>query len=100
MNWIIILLVIAILVIVSKFIHFNALKHKIIVVVLVVLGFFFVMTFISVAGSSSVSLKSASGLFQAGKVYFSWLGHVFDNFSVLTGNAVRMDWFSNMSAKI
>ncbi len=95
MNWVLILLVIVAILAISKLIHLNALKHKIVVIILFILLVLFIMTFVSVANSSSVSLKNPSGLLQAGKVYFSWLGHIFDNARVLTGNAVRMNWFGN-----
>ncbi|MDP1729294.1 MAG: hypothetical protein Q8L27_03775 [archaeon] len=100
MIWAIVLIFIVVLVVISKLVHFNAMRHKILIIAIVFFIFIFVITFLNVVNSSSVNLKTASGLFQAGKVYFSWMGHLFGNVKVLTGNAVRMDWFGNMSAKI
>ena len=48
-----------------------------------------------VINANSVDLTSASGIFSSVRLYFSWLGHSFDNLQVLTGNVVRMDWFGN-----
>jgi len=97
-TWLIILILIAAVFIISRLIHFKNLKHKIFAIIIIVLLGFFVLTFLALAKNSSITLKTASGIFSACKLYFSWLGHIFDNIRVLTGNAIRMEWFGNSTS--
>ncbi len=91
-QWILVALAIIAVVVVSKLIHFKHLKHRLTAIFLILLLFFAYSSVSSVIKSNSVDLKSPSGVFQAAKLYFSWLGYVFDNVRVVTGNVIRMDW--------
>jgi len=90
-GWIILIIAIAAIVFLSQLSH---LRHKSRVIAIVVVLLFLSLTFLKVASVNSAELGSASGIFQATQFYFSWLGHVFDNLRTITGNIVRMDWFS------
>lgn len=91
-EWIIVILAIAGIVLIAKFSH---LKHRFGVILLIVFLLFIYLTFSSVVSNNNINLKTASGLFKGIKLYFSWLGHAFDNLKVLTGNAIKMDWGTN-----
>ena len=69
-------------------------KHKMAMSFLVIAGLFIIITFALVARANSVDLWSFNGFFSGVQTYFFWLGHVFDNLRVITGNMVRMDWLS------
>jgi len=92
-GWVLLILVAAFIV-VFKF-NIGEMKHKIYFFFVLLFLSLFIFTFIKVIDANSVDLTSASGIFSSVKLYFSWLGHAFDNMQVLTGNVVRMDWFGN-----
>ena len=90
-GWIILIGAIAAIVFLAQLSHF---RHRFRIMALVIVLLLLSLTFIKVASINSVELGSASGVFSAVKVYFLWLGHIFDNLRTITGNIVRMDWFS------
>lgn len=95
--WIVVGAILAI-VIVTKLIHFKHLKHKISAIAIVCLLLFLGLSFMKITQTNSVDLKSPTGIFSGINLYFSWLGQVFGNVKVITGNVVRMDWFGNLTA--
>lgn len=91
-TWIIILLAILGIVFIAKLSH---LKHKISISFAILFLLFIYLSFVKVLNSNELDVNSAGEFFSATKLYFSWLGHAFSNIKVLTGNAIRMDWFTN-----
>ena len=89
-TWLIILIAVLAILFLARI---KSAKHKISLILLVLFILFVYFSFTGVAKSNSIDLSSASGVFSAGKLYFSWLGHAFGNAKTITGNAVRMDWF-------
>ena len=73
------------------------LKHRLSIIFLILICLFLYISFLGVASNNSVQIKTVSDFFLVTKLYFSWLGHIFDNIGTLTGNAVRMDWFPTNS---
>jgi hypothetical protein len=97
-GWILILLGIVAIYVVAKVVHFNHFKTKILLILAILLILFIVSTFASVLHNNTIDFKSPSGVLQAGKVYFMWLGQAFGNIKTLTANAVKMEWMpKNMS---
>lgn len=96
-NWVLILFAFLAIFVVSKLIHFKHLKHRITAILIILFLLFVGLTFLKVSTSNALDLKSPSGLFAAAKIYFSWLGQVFNNLQVITGNVVRMDWSGNLT---
>jgi hypothetical protein len=96
-NWMLILIAVIAIVIVSKLIHLKHLKHRITAILLILFLLFVGLTFLKVSTNNALDLKSPSGLFSAAKLYFGWLGQVFSNLQVITGNVVRMDWSGNLT---
>jgi len=82
------IIVIALLVML-KLAHF---KHKIFLIVIVSLFLFLYATVAVVSKSNDFDFSTPSGLVDAGKIYFSWLGQGFGNLKTITGNVLSMDW--------
>jgi len=93
--WIIILALAALLIVFkSQLAH---MKHRFSILFFVILAAIFIITFVKVVNANSIDLKSPSGIFSGVKLYFSWLGHLFGNLKVITGNMLRMEWFGNIT---
>ncbi len=67
-------------------------KHKIFAILLIALILFTYLSFTHVVKKHEVDVTTAGGIFDAGKLYFSWLGSIFGNFKSITTNAIKMDW--------
>ena len=91
LGWIILVLGILGIVFIAKLSH---LKHKLSISFVVGFILLLVLSFLKVASTNGIELSGLPGFFSAVQVYFFWMGHVFDNLRVITGNVVRMDWFS------
>lgn len=89
--WLLIIAAILIVLFITKLSH---LKHKFSTSAIVIFGLLIIVTFLKVANTNSVDLWSFDGFFSGLKIYFLWLGHFADNLRVVTGNVIRMDWFS------
>lgn len=72
--------------------EFKRFRHKFFAIFLIALILFSYISFTLVLKGKNVNLKTSSGILQAGKLYFSWLGSIFGNFKTITTNAVKMDW--------
>ncbi|MBI2045506.1 hypothetical protein HYT23_05595 [Candidatus Pacearchaeota archaeon] len=76
---------------------FKRLRHKFFAMFLIILILFTVISFSVVTKNRGVDLKTAPGVLQAGKLYFSWLGSLFGNVKSITGYATDLDWKSSNS---
>ena len=70
-------------------------RHKIFAVFLIVLILFTYLSFTLVLRNYEIDYNSPSGLMEAGRLYFSWLGSIFGNFKSMTTHAIKMDWKGN-----
>ena len=87
------LFIIAVLIIaIWVIIEVKRLKHKIFAVALIALILFSYLSAAIIFRGSDVNSKSPSGIMDAGKIYFAWIGSVVGNFAKLTTNAIKMDW--------
>lgn len=98
--WIAIGIAIAVLILALSFIRLKHLKYKIIVVVLILFLLFVYLSFTGVVKNNSLSLKSPSGIFQATKAYFAWIGSAFTNVKQTTGNVIGFADSSGISSAI
>ena len=80
-------------------IEVKRLKHKLFAVVLIGLILFSYFSVSLIFRGTDVDLKTPSGLFNATKVYFSWLFSISGNFVKITTNAMKMDWGTSSDAK-
>lgn len=92
MSWIIWLTVIVLAIVVIAIIKLVHVKHKVYAVLIVLLLVFLYLTGSHLIGQKGVDLSSGEGVVEAGKVYFTWIGHVFSNAKSLIGQAIKMDW--------
>jgi len=91
-SWILIGILVIAVIAVSKFIHFKHIRHKLTAIFLILLLFFAYISFTNVVKNNSIDIKTASGLFQATKVYVGWLGLAFNNVKSITGSVIGMNW--------
>jgi len=89
--WIMLIIAILAVLFITKLSH---LKHKISTSIIIIAALFIISTFMIVAKTNAINPWSFGGFFSGLKTYFFWLGHLFDNLRVITGNAIRMDWFA------
>ena len=88
--------IIAVLVIsIWVIIEMKRMKHKIFAIVLIALILFSYLSATIIFREHDVDFKTAPGVIDAGKIYFSWLSSVFVNFKTITTNAIHMEWGSN-----
>lgn len=88
-SWIVIL----ILVIVGIFaIKLNHLRHRFLIIVLIVIALFLYTTMNLVSSENNLDLKTTDGVFNSIRVYTGWLANGFNNLKDLTGQAVNLDW--------
>jgi hypothetical protein len=94
-SWIVIIAAIAV---VFVFTRTHDIRHMLWTGMLVV----FLLTlfsFYQVSNSYGADFGSFSGIISSFKLYFSWLGSLFENFVQITGNAVKLDWLRNITNK-
>ena len=70
-------------------------QHQILAVILIALVLFLYLSFSTVVKNNDIDYKSPSGLIEAGKIYFSWIGGLAGNFKSITTHAINMDWGIN-----
>ncbi len=78
---------------------FKRVKHKILSIFLIALILFSFFSFNVVFKGKEISIKNVSDLGNIAKLYFSWLGNALGNMKIITGQAVKMDWQGNKTAK-
>lgn len=81
------------------FIEMSHIKHKIFLFLLIALLLFTYFSAYYVIKEQNIDLSTSEGLIDASKIYFSWLGGMFENVKILTSNAVNLDWKKNETAE-
>ncbi len=74
---------------------FKGFHHKLMTIFLIALVLFSFFSFYLAFNGKGISIKNFSDLGDVARLYFSWLGSVFNNMKVLTGQAIKMDWQGN-----
>ena len=92
--FIIAILVVAIWVIIEA----KRLRHKIFAIFLIALIIFSYVSTSFIFKGQDIDLKTIPGVIIASKIYFSWLGSVFNNLKQITTKAIKMDWGTNKTA--
>lgn len=97
MSWIVIL----ILIVVGIFaIRLNHLRHRFIIILLVLFALFLYSSLNLVSTKNNLELKTADGIFSAIKVYTGWLANGFNNLKEISGKVVSLDWSNSNSSFI
>lgn len=81
-------------------IEFKRFRHKLLLIFLIVTILSIYISFTWVLRNNNVDLTTLSGIKEASKFYFSWLGSVFGNFKTITSNAVKLDWGINENTSL
>jgi hypothetical protein len=98
MGWVIIVAILVMaFIIIEKFVHFSHWNSKFWTIAVISILGFVALSFFGVAQANAINLNTLGGFFNATKLYFSWLVNAFGNIKDITGNAVRMNWFPNMT---
>jgi hypothetical protein len=93
----VILIVIILAVVLWGMIEMNKIRHKVYAIFAIGLLFFLVISGSFVLNGKNINLNSVDGIFEAGKLYLSFLGVAGKNLFTLTGNAVNLDWNPNLT---
>ncbi len=88
------ILVIAIWIIIEA----KRMRHKIFAIFLIALILFSYISASIIFKGQDIDLKSIPGVITASKIYFSWLGSVFNNLKQITTKVIKMDWGTNKTA--
>lgn len=91
------LIVLGLIAVIWIVIEFKRFEHKIYAYVLIALVLFITISFSAVASQYDIDYSSPSGIFKAGKVYFTWIGSVFGNIKSITSHAINLGWKVNES---
>ncbi len=91
MVWLTIIIILAILALIF-FLNIAHIRRKATIIIVILLFLFIYITFAAAYHNKEVNFKSASGIYEAGRIYFSWLGQAFGNVKTLASNAIKMDW--------
>lgn len=95
MNWLIIVVLVALG---FAFLKMKDMKHKTFLIIIVLLFLFIYTTGYQVLKGEDINWKSAAGIEKGLRLYFAWMGGMFDNLKVITANAIRMDWSPNKTS--
>ena len=77
------------------FIKMMHIKHKVYLILLIILILFVYVSATKVLSGQNFDFKSSSDVGKAVKLYFSWLGGVAGNFKNMVANAIKLDWRLN-----
>ena len=91
----IVLIVVSILVVgIWTLVELRKFKHQLWAFFLIGLILFAYLSFTLTTRGHDIDYTSFSGIMDAGKIYFSWLGSVLVNFKTIVGHAIGLDWGS------
>ena len=86
-NWIIIIVLMVVAFIAVKYIH---IRHRILVVLILLLGLF---VFIGITSlSDQTDFSTTQGAVSSLKTYGGWLGNVYSNLKSVIGEVIKLDW--------
>ncbi|MBU3907310.1 MAG: hypothetical protein KKA64_03610 [Nanoarchaeota archaeon] len=78
--------------------EFKRFRHKFFAIFLILLILFFYVTFSYTIKGKNVDLRTAPGVVNAVKIYFSWLVSASMNVKAITTNAIKMNWGGNQTS--
>jgi len=90
-SWVIIIILVVIGIIAIRLNHF---RHRIFIILLVVLALFLYTTMTYVNNQNKLDFGDTKGVMNSLKIYTGWLANGFTNLKALTGKATKMDWTS------
>ena len=88
----IVLIIILAVIVIWLLAEFKRFRHRAWVVFLILLILFSYFGFMMSIKGKGLDLTTANGIQTGGKLYFAWLGTVFQNTKSITAHAVKLDW--------
>jgi len=88
------------IVLIFAFVKIRYLKHKISWIFILILIFFIYGTFMASIIGKDINFNTYEGVQSSIKLYLSWLGNAFENAKVVTGNAVKLNWETNITKMV
>ena len=79
-------------------IEVKRMRHKVFAVFLIVLILFLYISSTFVFKGQDIDFKTVSGMTTASKLYFTFLGSIFENIKSITTSAIKMDWKGNSTS--
>ena len=92
------IIIIGLIVLVFVFFKIKYFQHRIYIIFLVLLLLFFYTSGSVIIEKNNLDVTSFDGILSLGKLYFSWLGNLFDNGRYLVGSVVKMNWDANQTS--
>jgi len=89
--------VIALVLAIYLIFELKRMKHKLFAIFLIGLILFGFFSFNAVFSGKEIKIENVSDLENLLKVYFNWVGYIFNNMKVLTTNAIQMNWKGNQT---
>jgi len=94
-----ILIIAVIVILLLVFVEMRKLKHQFIALIILFVLIFSYFGYVVAIKDKNINFKTFEGLKTATKLYFAWLGKVFENTKTITGNVIRMDWKAENDTK-
>jgi len=89
--------VIVLIIAVYLIFELKRMKHKLLALFLIGLILFSFFSFNAVFKGREIKIESITDLENAAKLYFNWLGYIFNNVKVITANVIQMNWKGNQT---
>ena len=90
--WMTLIIIGVIIAVIWLFVEIKRFRHKIFAVFLILLILFGYFSFVVVFKDKKINYQSISGLTEAGKIYFSWLGSIAKNMKSMTTYTLKLNW--------
>ncbi len=100
MNFLIILGILLVIVVLLVLFKFKELRHQFSLIFIVLLVLFLLLSVGTVFTKNKIDLKTFDGVLLAGKLYFSWLGSMFNNVVHISGYAINQEWDIGNSTQV
>lgn len=60
---------------------------------------FFIVSALLIVSNNNLRMNEQQNIEKFSELYSGWINHIFFNFKVLTGNAIKLDWFPQNSTQ-
>ena len=94
-GWLVIAFVVLALFVYFKIGRFRHSFRNAYIVFVVLLLLFLFLSAASIVSKNKIDLTSASGIAKAVKLYFLWMGNLFENTRSIAGNVIKLNWNVN-----
>jgi len=89
---------IILIMLIFTFVKVKYIKHKLSWIIIIVLAVFIYITFMMSIIGKNVDLNTYEGIQTSIKLYLLWMANAFENTKVITANAIKLDWETNLTS--